>query len=177
VPSTAHHRIPIRELGEADSTASWKNYREILSPDEYNEEYLLSLLCDPSLAEAPEPLWWVRLHAWRALAQLHSVAAIEPTLRLAEGDDYQQAFDDFRQLSAEIGEGAIAPLTAILADRARPKVSRILAAQGLGEIALSAIGATRASITETLGAQTRNIQDSAAVNSAAANALLPLWER
>ena len=176
MPSTTHRRIPIRELGEEDSTASWKNYGAVLPPDEYDEAYLLSLLCDPSFAEEPKPLSWVPLHAWRALAQLHSMAAIEPTLRLAEGDSYQQAYDDFEQLSAEIGEAAITPLTTILTDRLRPRVSRILAAQGLGAIARSASGATRANIVETLREQTRNIRDAAAVNNAAAHALLAIGE-
>lgn len=176
MPSTSHHRIPIWELGEDYSISDWKNYGEILPPEEFNEEYLLNLLCDPSLADAPGSLPWVPLHAWRALAQLRRVSAIEPTLRLADDDGYQQAYNDFEQLSAEIGEPAIGPLTAILADRARSEISRTLAVQGLGAIARSAAGTTRADVMETVKSQTRDLTDLPAVNSAAAEALLALHQ-
>jgi len=70
--------------------------------------------------------------------------------------DYGQAYTDFTKLSAEIGEPAIAPLQAILADRSRPEPHRILAAKGLGGIGRRATGATRAAIVASLLHQIRH---------------------
>jgi hypothetical protein len=172
--------VPIRELGEDYSTDEWKEYRAILPPQEYAEEHLLQLLMDESFSEAPEgsPLPWVPLHAWRALAQLGSVAAIEPVLRLAEGDEYPQAYDDFAKLSARIGNRAAEPLASILADKTRSETSRTLAAAGLGEIGRSAPGPARTAIVESLMSQIRNNgQEDGWVNGAAAEALVTMGEQ
>ena len=174
-----HQRTPIRQLGEDHSTDRWRDYRAILPPEEYDETRLLKMLTDPGFPEAPEgsSLPWVPLHAWRALAQMRSVAAIEPVLHLAEGDYYQQAHDDFAKLSAEIGSAAIRPLATILSDHDRSEVSRTLAATGLGAIGHSLSGQARASIVDLLMEQIRgNDESDGWVNGAAAEALMTMEE-
>jgi hypothetical protein len=150
----------------------------VLPADEYRESYLLSLLDDDSFADAPDrsPLAWVPLHAWRALGQMRSLALIDPVLRLAEDDAYIHAYSDFEKLSAELGEPAIDPLVAILADQARSVCSRTLAATGLGAIGRAAAGKTRTGIVEALMTQIRNHPADGWVNGASAGALINMQE-
>lgn len=169
---------PIRELGEVFEVQPWLDYRAVLPADEYREPYLLSLLNDDSFAHAPEgsPLPWVPLHAWRALGQMRSLALIDPVLRLAEDDAYIHAYSDFEKLSAELGEPAIDPLVAILADQTRSVCSRTLSAVGLGAIGRTAAGATRSRIIEELMDQIRNHAADGWINGAAAGALIAMQE-
>jgi hypothetical protein len=178
--SHAHSRtIPIRELGQDFSVDDWQDYRSRLPAEELDEAYLLELLSDDSLADAPpdSPLPWTPLHAWRALAQLHALSVIEPVMRRAEGSDYPQAYDDFAKLSAEIGESAIEPLRVILADRSRSELHRMMAAKGLGGIGRNAAGAIRAGISTSLLDQIRNNRSDGWINGVAAAALIAMDER
>lgn len=177
--SAQHRTIPIRELGEDFSIDDWKDYRSILPAEELDEAYLLARLGDESPGDVPEdsPLPWVPMHAWRALAQLHAPSVIEPVMRRADDPDYGQAYTDFTKLSAEIGEPAIAPLQAILADRSRPEPHRILAAKGLGGIGRRAMGATRAAIVASLLDQIRNNPGDGWINGTAVAALIAMDER
>jgi HEAT repeat protein len=179
MPSSKTEKVPIREIGEVYTTDEWKDYQEILPQEEYDEAFLLNTLTDNNLLEAPEesPLPWVPLHAWRALGQMRSLTAIEPVLRLAEGS-VQQAYNDFANLSACIGDKAIEPLVAILNDDTRSEITRSLAAEGLGAIGRSSSGPARARIVESLMDQIRQNDGSDGwVNGAAAEALMMMEER
>ena len=177
--SAQHRTIPIREIGEDFSIHDWKDYRSILPAEELDEAYLLARVDDHVSDDVPEdsPLPWVPMHAWRALAQLHAPSVIEPVMRRAEGPDDQQAYTDFSKLSAEIGEPAIAPLQAILADRSRPESYRTLAAMGLGGVGRQATGATRAGIVESLLDQIRNNPGDGWINGTAVASLIAMDER
>ena len=180
MPSDEGEKIPIRQIGKDFTTNDWKDYHAILPHEEYDEAYLLRMLTDDSFPEAPEgsSLPWVPLHAWRALGQMGSLSVLEPVLSLAEGDFYQQAYNDFPRLSALIGANAVEPLIAILADRSRSDTSRTLAAKGLGEIGRSSQGETRARIVESLMNQIRQNDGSDGwVNGMAAGALVTMAER
>jgi hypothetical protein len=178
VADTEHGAVSIRSLGADDSVDRWRDYRSILPPQEYDESYLLDLVNDTfAAAPADGPLIWVPLHAWRALGQMGSRSVLEPVLRLAEGDDYPHAYDDFAQLSALIGEPAIDPLIAILRDRSRSELHRTLAAKGLGAIGRGSTGETRRAIVESLMNQMRNQPQDGWVNGAAAAALIAMDER
>jgi HEAT repeat protein len=177
--SAQRRTIPIRELGQDFSVHDWKDYRSVLPPEELDEAYLLALLSDESFNDEPteSPLPWVPLHAWRALAQLHATSAIEPMVRIASSPDDSHAYGDFTKFSAEIGESAIAPLQAILADRSRPELQRTVAAKGLGGIGCQATGATRAGIVESLMDQIRNNPGDGWINGTAVAALVAMDER
>jgi hypothetical protein len=171
-------RTPIREIGDNQSVHRWTTYKDVLPAEEYDEAFLLRMLNDESVREVEEgPLVWVPFHAWRALGQLGSLAVIEPLLTLADNDFYQQAYNDFARVAADIGEPAVEPLVAILADRSRPETSRTLAAQALGEIGRTATGSVRALIVDALMTQLRQNPSDGWINGMAAAALMAMEER
>ncbi|HEX7842081.1 MAG TPA: hypothetical protein VF469_31635 [Kofleriaceae bacterium] len=98
-------------------------------------------------------------------------------MRRAESIDDSHAYADFAKFSAEIGESAIAPLQAILADRSRPELHRILAAKGLGGIGRYTTGATRAGIVALLLDQIRHNPGDGWINGTAVAALIAMDER
>jgi len=178
--SDKRKKVPIREIGEDHSIDLWKDYQAILPLEEYDETFLLKMLTDDSFSEAVEgsPLPWVPLHAWRALGQMRSLAAIEAVLSLTESDYDQHVYDDFAKLSAHIGNDAIELLIAILADHSRSETCRTLAAKGLGAIGRSSSGPARTDIVESLMNQIRqNDRSDGWVNGAAAEALMTMEER
>jgi len=172
-------RSSIRSLGADWLTSGWLDYRAVLPPEEYDEAMLLRLLADESFFDAPEgsALLWVPLHAWRALAQMGSLAVLEPTLRLAESGYVDAAYRDFPEICARIGVPAVEALVAIFRDHGRSESDRGLAADGLGAIAPSAPAPTRARIVSVLMDQIRTHPDEDNVNAIAAEALIAMEER
>jgi len=91
-------------------------------------------------AESDEPsedTWSAPIHAWRALAQLRAVEAVEPLLamqkRLDERDD-EWYLDEFHHVFGLIGAPAFPALSAYVADRGNTEFPRIATASGLCEI-------------------------------------------
>ena len=178
MPAHDPERISIRELGDNQSVQRWTRYRDVLPANEYQENFLLKMLTDSSIQQVEEgALVWVPFHAWRALAEMRSLAVIDPVLELAERDAYQQSYNDFAKLAGAIGEPAVDPLMAILADRGRPETSRTLAAEGLGEIGRSLSGQRRASIVDALMNQIRKNPSDGWINGMATAALIAMEER
>ena len=82
---------------------------------------------------------WAPVHAWRALAQLRAVEAVEPLLTLqttlADTADEQHMYD-FPVVFGMIGPPAIPALAAYLHNSENPKFARITAADGLCNVGL-----------------------------------------
>jgi hypothetical protein len=81
---------------------------------------------------------WAPPHAWRALAQLGAVEAVEPLLRMmnrlaAIHDDWY--LNEFPRVFGVIGPAAIPALAAYLADTSNRNFARSAAASGLKRIA------------------------------------------
>jgi len=92
----------------------------------------------PEGLDEPESVeGWAAPHAWRALAQLQAVEAVEPLLSIM--DRLDEARDDwylaeFPHVFAMIGPAAIPALAAYLADTSNHNFPRSVAATGLKEI-------------------------------------------
>jgi hypothetical protein len=90
---------------------------------------------DLYLGDWEGPEIWAPVHAWRALAQLRAVEAIEPLLEFARLDlDDDAVAQEFSTVFGMIGPAAIAPITAFLSDRTLPWMAASIASDGLNEI-------------------------------------------
>jgi hypothetical protein len=128
------------KMGEVEYSVEWKG----TDPD-YVAELGLTSRHVPGLIEIarewqeaddyPEDdAGWAPLHAWRSLAQLRAVEAVEPLLAMLTvltetGDDYH--VHDFPVVFGMIGPPAIAALAAYLHDPAKPLYARITVGDGL----------------------------------------------
>ncbi len=104
-------------------------------------DVMQSWFCEPGEGpvDIPDeaPAVYAPIHAWRALGQMRAAEATPAMLgmldRLEEMlDDW--AFEEFPFVWAMIGESAIDPLAAYLADGSYREYSRVCAAHGLCEI-------------------------------------------
>jgi len=103
-------------LGGGDvPRGDWIDYRAI-GLTEADVPALVALMTDHRLNVSPEPNeHWAPVHAWRALAQLSAVEAIQPLidLRIELNNDYWLG-NEFSRVMAAIGPRALMPLTAML---------------------------------------------------------------
>ena len=125
------------ELGEVKHAGEWLNYLEF-GFDEQDVSSLLSLVSNKSLHEADveSKEIWVPLHAWRALGQLGSAASVKPLLTLFDWlveDDW--ALQELPIVMGMIGETAVEPLAVFMNGIQHDEFSRVMAADGLKEIA------------------------------------------
>ena len=124
-------------LGEADQGSDWPDYLEY-GFTEADIPALLDLVKDETYDQADsEPSEaWAPLHAWRTLGQLGSNQAIGPLLdqfdRLCE-DDW--ALPELSTVMGMLGEPAIEPLADFLNDPRHTVFARVMALDGLAEIA------------------------------------------
>lgn len=108
-----------------------------------DEPALLEILKLWIVAESERELkdsaaWYAPIHALRSLAQLGAASVISATLALldtldAQGDQWY--LEEFPDVCAQIGEEALAPLTAYLADASHAEFPRIAVAHSLREVA------------------------------------------
>jgi uncharacterized protein len=125
------------ELGEADRSGTWPDYLQY-GFTETAIPALLDLVADQAFdqmdSESPEV--WAPLHAWRTLGQLGSNQTIVPLLdqfdRLCE-DDW--ALPELSTVMGMLGEPAIEPLAGFLNDSRHREFARVIALDGLAEIA------------------------------------------
>ena len=81
---------------------------------------------------------WAPIHAWRALAQLRAIEAIDPLLTLLrraddhEGGDWVQS--DLPEVLAQFGEEALKPLVNYLADAKHGEWARVAASKALSDM-------------------------------------------
>ena len=125
------------ELGEADRGSDWPDYLQY-GFVETDIPALLDLVADESFDQASSDSAevWVPLHAWRTLGQLGSSKAVIPLIvhfdRLCE-DDW--ALPELSTVMGMMGEPAITPLIACLNEPHYKEFARVMAADGLAEIA------------------------------------------
>ena len=131
----------LRKRGDARGSTRWPQF----DPD-YVSEY--SLTADHVQALISLATQWVDeppdnsavygpVHAWRALAQLRAVEAVQPLLDVQDkldalGDDWY--LEEFHHVFGLIGPPAIESLANYLADDTRAEFPRAKAAAGLREI-------------------------------------------
>jgi len=78
-------------LGELKCGARWQDYRSLGLTSE-NVPDLIRMATDPELnrASSHSKEVWAPAHAWRALGQLHAMAAAEPLLGMRDEAARQQ---------------------------------------------------------------------------------------
>lgn len=125
------------ELGEADHSGAWPDYLQY-GFTETDIPALLDLVADQTFdqMDSESTAVWAPLHAWRTLGQLGSSRAIVPLLdqfdRLCE-DDW--ALPELSTVMGMLGEPAIEPLDDFLNDTRHREFARVMALDGLAEIA------------------------------------------
>jgi hypothetical protein len=106
-------------LGRPDLDLDAHDYREMgIGPEHVDE--LIRMALDPDLAGAEEPEFYAHVHAWRALAQLHAEAAIEPLAELLhrpEVKDNDWALEEIPEVLAMMGPVATPVLLSLLGDK------------------------------------------------------------
>lgn len=114
------------KLGRPDVGKTGTDYRALgIGPEHVPE--LIRLMRDENLWESEDepPEVYAYIHAWRALGQLRSEAAIEPLLDLLadqEGEDWSDwVTEEVPRVLGEIGVPALAPTAARLNKR-RPRL-------------------------------------------------------
>ncbi|MCF6281015.1 MAG: UPF0149 family protein [Candidatus Polarisedimenticolaceae bacterium] len=125
------------ELGEVKHGGKWMDYLQF----GFNDQDVFSLLLlvgNESLhdADVESDEVWVPLHAWRTLAQLGSASSIEPLLALFDllvEDDW--AIQDLPVVVGMLGAPAVEPLTIYMNEIRHKEFARVIAADGLKEIA------------------------------------------
>jgi hypothetical protein len=125
-----------------------RNHRWVDGDPDYVAEYSLTADHIPALIELaatvltadscdPDELY-AQVHAWRALAQLQAVEAVQPLLDVQErldaiGDDWY--LEEFHHVFGMIGPAAIDRLAAFLGNSRQTRFPRQKAGSGLAEIA------------------------------------------
>lgn len=131
---------PLLTLAEPDSfhMEDWPDYVKDYGITSEDEPDLLTLFADEALAALPDdrPEAWALLHAWRALGQLRSEAAIAPFIahfdRLCHHD---AALSELCIAVGMIGPAAIPPLAQHFLESDSEEFSRVLALDSLYEVA------------------------------------------
>ena len=125
------------EIGEADRSGDWPDYLQY-GFVETDVPALLDLVADEALdkVDSDSAEVWAPLHAWRTLGQLGSSKAAIPLIaqfdRLCE-DDW--ALPELSMVMGMLGEPVITPLIACLNEPHYKEFARVMAADGLAEIA------------------------------------------
>lgn len=137
---------------------------------------LIRLATTCSDASADDPAIYAQIHAWRALAQLRAVEAVQPLLDVQEelderGDDWY--LEEFHLVFGLIGPPAIEPMKTFLSDDTHTQFPREKAASGLCEIARR-FPETRDEVIEILTAELNRHGDEGGLNGALVGNLLEL---
>ena len=125
------------ELSEADQGRDWPDYLQY-GFVEADIPALLDLVADETLDQANSNSTevWASIHAWRTLGQLGNSKAAVPLLaqfdRLYQ-DDW--ALPELSVVMGMLGEAVITPLTTYLNETQHDEFARVMAVDGLAEIA------------------------------------------
>ncbi|HEV8718781.1 MAG TPA: DUF1186 domain-containing protein [Candidatus Binatia bacterium] len=133
---------PINQLltfGDCRKLLEWPNYLELGLGPEHTPD-LIRMAVDEELnhADSDSVEVWAPIHAWRALGQLHTEAAIAPLIslfRTIDEDDNEWAGEELPTVFGMIGPTAIPALTAYLANPMNRLYARIAAISSLQHIA------------------------------------------
>ncbi len=126
-------------LGEPRSPGEeWIDYSQIGLAHEHIPE-LIAMVRDDGLnfADSDADEVWGPLHAWRALAQMKDVEAVDALLaqlHLVEDNDDDWMASDFPLVFSKIGHQAIQALAVYIADPGKPLFARICAMECVGKI-------------------------------------------
>jgi hypothetical protein len=153
-------------LGEPRFGQSWKDYSLLGLTSEHVPE-LIRMATDPALnkSDSASKEVWAPTHAWRALGQLHALAALEPLLAMLDselGEDDDWVLDDFPRVFALFGPEAIPRLGAYLAEERHRSLSRQIAAGGLADMSKEYLETREqclAILAQQLEASTRNSRE------------------
>ncbi len=118
---TANYSTPVATLltyGDCLHKKDWPDYRSELGIKQKHIPELIRMATDPSLHQADSESLevWGPVHAWRALAQLKAVEAVEPLLSLLNDPDNNWAFFELPLVMGEIGSPALPTLGKLLSD-------------------------------------------------------------
>lgn len=123
---------------DAPGEHPWPRYEDLgIAPEHIPE--LIRIATDAELlwAETDSPESWAPVHAWRALGQLRSEAAVAPLVQLlaaADADDW--IIEELPEVFALIGRPAAGELANYLTGDSTGIFDRAVAAAGLKKIAL-----------------------------------------
>ena len=127
--------------GDCRTMRDWPNYLELGLTVEHVPE-LIRMIADEDLhfADSGGPEVWAPVHAWRALGQLRTEAAIQPLIELLEffdneieGDEY--VVEELPKVFGLIGRAALPALAAYLQNDEYLTQSRTTAANSLRRVA------------------------------------------
>lgn len=99
---------------------------------------LIALTADDKLRHARDSDFWVPIHAWRVLGQLGAQQAIKPLLDIFDDlmeTDNDWALSELPCVMGLIGPSAIVPLASYMRDKRHTEYARVMAMDGLCEIA------------------------------------------
>lgn len=135
---TAAYPPPLDQLLRLGATDhAWPDYRALgVGPEQIPA--LIRMVGDRALhtADGESTEVWAPLHAWRTLAQLRAVEAIDPLLALlGEWDEDDWVVEELPRVFGMIGPPAIPALARFLAADTHSLYARSTAANGLVEIA------------------------------------------
>ena len=133
------------QMGEVEWGVEWQGddpdyVRDLGLASEHVPALIEIALRQAELNDLPDDdSGWAPVHAWRALAQLRAVEAVEPLLTLQNildegGDEYHMY--DFPVVFGMIGPPAISALAAYLHNAENPLYARTNAGEGLCNVGL-----------------------------------------
>ncbi len=128
-------------LGRPEKDDNWAPYLNLGFTEEHIRE-LIRLLTDKDLYGHYDPnnnAFWGPYHAWRVLAQLQAVEAIETLigqLYRIEQDENDWILSEFPDVFEMIGPASVSPLAAYLANTQHDQFARICAANSLAKIGM-----------------------------------------
>jgi hypothetical protein len=127
-------------IGEANifKRIAWPDYPATYDLGNEHIPSLIRMACDMALHldDSDGPEIWAPVHAWRALAQLRAVEAMEPLLQFSKIDMEDGAVSqEFAEVFGVIGPAAIAPIATFLDDLSLDWMPASIASGGLKEIA------------------------------------------
>ena len=124
-------------LGEVTLREEWLDYEQQGLRAEHIPA-LVQMATDRKLhrADSQSTEVWAPVHAWRALGQLRAVEAVEPLLeQLHRFEDDDWMHEEVPVIAGMVGQPAIVPLKAFLANHRHSVYPRVAAAHGLVEVA------------------------------------------
>jgi hypothetical protein len=155
----------LMELGDVSEEKEWRDYRALgLAEQDIPELSRMILDEDLHWADTESAEVWSGLHAWRALAQLQATSAIPALIELlGRVDDYDDDWtsEELPLVFAHLGQPALEPLAAFLADSSQGNWSRITAGNSLVKIG-ERHPELRADAVAALSRQLKNFAEQAA---------------
>ncbi len=147
------YKPPVNRLLAMGETDLWRrewaaDYRAI-GLTEADIPDLIRMVRDDALHDAPldSPRTWAPMHAWRALGQLQSEAAVHPLLELfVERWEDDFVFEDIPETLGMIGGAALEPAAELLRTVDHDPYLRVAAARAIREVGVRHPGCREAAV-------------------------------